>query len=189
MFQIIRKKILCAKIRQVAAIRGVFIGFTNESLFFIPSIQRGVKMSKIDYQGGKAYGQLKDEQMRALEEINEQFRSGGKYDDVEDLDEKLAKYQKQFMEFDENNSGDIDMMELKRMMEKLGQPKTHLELKKMIAEVDTNNSGTIHYDEFLNMMLGKRSTILKLILMFEEKSKEKEIPKGIPPKRTLDQLP
>ena len=36
----------------------------------------------------------------------------------------------------------IDMMELKRMMEKLGQPKTHLELKKMIAEVDTNNSGT-----------------------------------------------
>lgn len=35
-----------------------------------------------------------------------------------------------------------DMMELKRMMEKLGQPKTHLELKKMIAEVDTNNSGT-----------------------------------------------
>ena len=38
-----------------------------------------------------------------------------------------------------------DMMELKRMMEKLGQPKTHLELKKMIAEVDTNNSGTSIY--------------------------------------------
>lgn len=36
-------------------------------------------------------------------------------------------------------------MELKRMMEKLGQAKTHLELKKMIAEVDTNNSGTEHY--------------------------------------------
>ena len=38
-----------------------------------------------------------------------------------------------------------DMMELKRMMEKLGQPKTHLELKKMIAEVDTNNSGKLIY--------------------------------------------
>ncbi len=35
-------------------------------------------------------------------------------------------------------------MELKRMMEKLGQAKTHLELKKMIAEVDTNDSGTEH---------------------------------------------
>ena len=34
-----------------------------------------------------------------------------------------------------------DIMELKRMMEKLGQAKTHLELKKMIAEVDKTNSG------------------------------------------------
>ena len=61
------------------------------------------------------------------------------------------------MEFDENHSGDIgnkvrmvivsvtshpDIMELKRMMEKLGQAKTHLELKKMITEVDTVGSGT-----------------------------------------------
>jgi len=33
-------------------------------------------------------------------------------------------------------------MELKRMMEKLGQTKTHLELKRMIAEVDLDGSGT-----------------------------------------------
>lgn len=67
----------------------------------------------------------------------------------------------QFMEFDEDHSGDIgnvmssyrkcthspplflgtDIMELKRMMEKLGQAKTHLELKKMIQEVDTTKKG------------------------------------------------
>eukprot|EP00731_Ephydatia_muelleri_P034798 Em0077g11a len=93
------------------------------------------------------------------------------------------------MEFDENNSGDIDIMELKRMMERLGQAKTHLELKKMIAEVDTTNSGTIHYHEFLDMMLGKKSSVLKLILMFEEKKKEKDRPKGPPPKKTLTDLP
>ena len=29
------------------------------------------------------------------------------------------------------------------MMEKLGQAKTHLDLKKMIAEVDTTNSGSL----------------------------------------------
>jgi allograft inflammatory factor 1 len=80
-------------------------------------------------------------------------------------------------------------MELKRMMEKLGQAKTHLELKKMIAEVDTNNSGTIHYNEFLDMMLGKKSTVLKLILLFEEMKKAKEVPKGLPPKRALTDLP
>ena len=72
------------------------------------------------------------------------------------------------------------------MMEKLGQAKTHLELKKMIAEVDTTNkgkigllinntcstiyilcvyilyTGTINYPDFLTMMLGKKSSVLKL---------------------------
>jgi allograft inflammatory factor 1 len=32
----------------------------------------------------------------------------------------------------------------------------------MIAEVDTNNSGTINYDEFIQMMLGKKSSILRM---------------------------
>ena len=40
-----------------------------------------------------------------------------------------------------------DIMELKRMMEKLGQAKTHLELKKMIAEVDKTNSGRRREEE------------------------------------------
>jgi len=37
------------------------------------------------------------------------------------------------------------------MMEKLGQPKTHTELKEMIAEIDTDNSGTINFHEFLHV--------------------------------------
>lgn len=55
-------------------------------------------------------------------------------------------------------------MELKQMMEKLGQAKTHLELKKMIAEIDTDGSNTINYTEFLNMMLGKKNSILKMLV-------------------------
>ena len=143
----------------------------------------------MNHQGGKQWGQLKASQKKQLDEMNEGYYSGGKYEDIEDLGDKLVAYRDQFMEFDEDNSGDIDMMELKRMMEKLGQAKTHLELKKMIAEVDTNNSGTIHYHEFIEMMLGKRSTILKIILMFEAMNKEKEGPKGLPPKRDLSSLP
>lgn len=148
--------------------------------------------TKKNHQGGKAYGALKSGQEDKLDEINKSFINTGDYDDEEewpDLEGTLNAYKKQFMEFDEDNSGDIDIMELKRMMEKLGQAKTHLELKKMIAEVDTTNSGTITYEEFLHMMLGKKSSILKKILMFEALMKEKEIPKGIPPKRDLSSLP
>ncbi|XP_065174442.1 allograft inflammatory factor 1-like [Sycon ciliatum] len=143
----------------------------------------------MNHQGGKQWGKLKESQKKELDDINQSYHSGGKFDDVEDLADKLISYRDQFMEFDEDNSGDIDLMELKRMMEKLGQAKTHLELKKMIAEVDTNNSGTIHYPEFLDMMLGKRSTILKIILMFEAMNKEKEQPKGVAPKKSFADLP
>ena len=54
------------------------------------------------------------------------------------------------------------MMGLKRMMEKLGVPKTHLELKKMIVEVTGGSSNAINYRDFVKMMLGKRSAVLKL---------------------------
>ncbi|XP_022085223.1 allograft inflammatory factor 1-like [Acanthaster planci] len=139
----------------------------------------------------KAYSDRKRSQEDAFAAYNKEIITSGKYseDEYPDLEERLVSYKGMFMEFDENSSGDIDIMELKRMMEKLGQAKTHLELKKMITEVDTTNSGTIHYNEFIEMMLGKRNSILKLILMFEEKKQEKERPTGNPPKRDLEHLP
>ncbi|XP_012292065.1 allograft inflammatory factor 1 isoform X1 [Aotus nancymaae] len=55
-----------------------------------------------------------------------------------------------------------DIMSLKRMLEKLGAPKTHLELKKLIGEVSSGSGETFSYADFLRMMLGKRSAILKM---------------------------
>lgn len=144
-----------------------------------------------NYQGGKAFGKLRQQQENTLDEVNKSFFEDhvDEEEDYPDLEQRLQAYKKQFMEYDEDNSGDIDLMELKMMMEKLGQAKTHLELKKMITEVDTRDSGTIDYNDFLSMMLGKKSTILKLILMFEEKKKGKQRPTGLPPKRDLSSLP
>lgn len=48
------------------------------------------------------------------------------------------------------------------MMEKLGQVKIYLELKKMIVEIDIINFGIIYYLEFFNMMFGKKSFIFKM---------------------------
>nr|AHZ89388.1 allograft inflammatory factor-1 [Hirudo medicinalis] len=143
-----------------------------------------------DKQGGKNFGKIKQQQNDTLDEINQQYLEHESYKDVEDLAEKLASYKKQFVEFDLDNSGDIDFMELKQMLEKIGQPKTHLECKKMIKEVNKSDTGTICYTEFLDMMLGAKNSVLRLILLFEEKSKkEKESKvKGPPPKKTLDEL-
>lgn len=142
-----------------------------------------------DHQGGKRFGQIKKSQESALDEINREILDDDLFEEVEDIGQKLEGYKRQFIEFDLDCSGDIDLMELKQMLEKLGQAKTHLELKKMIAEVDTTNSGTITYREFLDMMLGTKKSVLRLILLFEEKMKEGEKPKGPPRRRTLEELP
>ncbi|KJE94609.1 allograft inflammatory factor [Capsaspora owczarzaki ATCC 30864] len=139
------------------------------------------------HQGGKAFGQLKAKQATDLDGINAEFLSSGTYEDL--TEERLVEYRTKFMEYDLDHSGDIDLMELKQMMEKLGQAKTHLELKKMIAEVDLEGQGTISYRSFLTMMLGKKSSILQKILMFEEMNKEKPKPVGIARKKSLDELP
>jgi len=142
----------------------------------------------MNHQGGKKFGEVKKQQQAALDAINEEYLTDDSYKDVEDLPTKLKSYKDQFMEFDMDNSGDIDFEELKLMLEKIGQPKTHLECKKMIKEIDKTNSGTINYREFLDMMLGSKSSVLRLILIFEEKAKQDKAvkAKGPPPKRTID---
>ncbi|XP_043306767.1 allograft inflammatory factor 1 isoform X3 [Cervus elaphus] len=140
-----------------------------------------------DLQGGKAFGLLKAQQEERLNEINQQFLDDPKYSSDEDLPSKLEAFKKKYMEFDLNEDGDI--MSLKRMMEKLGVPKTHLELKKLIMEVSSGSGETFSYSDFLKMMLGKRSAILKMILMYEEKAKEQEKPTGLPAKKAISELP
>ncbi|XP_036863797.2 allograft inflammatory factor 1-like isoform X1 [Manis javanica] len=170
------------------------------------------------FQGGKAYGLLKARQERRLAEINREFLCDQKYSDEENLPEKLAAFKEKYMEFDLNNEGEIercpaffetpwtswhlgawhqscpphhlDLMSLKRMMEKLGVPKTHLEMKKMISEVTGGVSDTISYRDFVNVMLGKRSAVLKLVMMFEGKANESSPkPAGPPPERDIASLP
>ncbi|XP_067264064.1 allograft inflammatory factor 1-like isoform X2 [Chanodichthys erythropterus] len=113
-----------------------------------------------------------------------------KYRDEEDLQEKLDSFKNKYAEFDLNDQGEIDMMGMKRMMEKLGVPKTHLEMKKMISEVTGGCSDTINYRDFVKMMLGKRSAVLKLVMMFEDKANGTSgKPDGPPPKRDITSLP
>ncbi|XP_072604444.1 allograft inflammatory factor 1-like isoform X2 [Vulpes vulpes] len=120
----------------------------------------------------------------------QEFLCDQKYSDEENLPEKLAAFKEKYMEFDLNNEGEIDLMSLKRMMEKLGVPKTHLEMKKMISEVTGGVSDTISYRDFVNMMLGKRSAVLKLVMMFEGKANESSPkPVGPPPERDIASLP
>ncbi|XP_062322690.1 allograft inflammatory factor 1-like [Osmerus eperlanus] len=143
-----------------------------------------------EFQGGKAFGFIKSQQEEKLNSTNEAFLSDPKYAEEEELASKLELFKNKYMEFDLNDQGDIDMMGLKRMLEKLGVAKTHLELKKMMSEVCGSAKDTICYTDFLNMMLGKRNAILRLILMYEGMAKPQEVQEpGPPPRKTFSDLP
>lgn len=140
-------------------------------------------------QGGKQWGQAKQKQVEEINDEIEAIITQNVYPEVEELEEKLAAYKDQFITYDLDGSGDLDDNDVRVMMEKLGQPKNQIEIRKMIKEIDLNGSGTINYKEFVHMMLGGKSSIMRMILMFEEKMKAKEIPTGLPPKKSFSDLP
>lgn len=137
----------------------------------------------------KNYKIIANPEEEALDKINKEILDDPDYKEVDDLTDHLEAFKKKFLEFDKDANGNIDMFGLSRMMEKLGQAKTHLEMKKMIREIDTTNTGSICYRDFITMMIGPKTSVLKLILLFEEKMKEKEKPTGVAPKRDLASLP
>ncbi|GAU97562.1 hypothetical protein RvY_08836 [Ramazzottius varieornatus] len=78
------------------------------------------------------------------------LRSFNPYTEFREFTRKQIKeYEKIFKLHDVNKDNFIDLDELKRMMEKLGAPQTHLALKSMISEVDEDEDGKLNFREFL----------------------------------------
>lgn len=94
------------------------------------------------------------------QEINEALDSGAevkfKYKVVNIFTEfhefsrkEIRQYEATFKRFNTNKDGFLSLDELKRMMEVLGAPQTHIGLKQMIKEVDEDNDGRLSFHEFM----------------------------------------
>ncbi|XP_076273458.1 EF-hand domain-containing protein D2 homolog [Rhynchophorus ferrugineus] len=62
---------------------------------------------------------------------------------------EIKQYEATFKKFNISKDGFLSFDELKRMMEVLGAPQTHLGLKAMIKEVDEDNDGRLSFHEFM----------------------------------------
>ncbi|XP_003388833.2 PREDICTED: EF-hand domain-containing protein D2-like [Amphimedon queenslandica] len=76
--------------------------------------------------------------------------------------QEIKEYRKIFVKYDVDKSGFIDFMELKLMMEKLGEPQTHLGLKAMIKEVDEDHDNQISFREFMLIFKKARDGTLEV---------------------------
>merc|ERR1712097_125530 len=101
-------------------------------------------------------------------------RRGGKKKAGQLSDEQMDEIREAFNLFDGDQSGAIDVRELKAAMRALG-----FELKKMVSDVDNDGNGTIEFAEFLEMMTGKmgekdtREDIEKVFKLFDDDNTNK----------------
>jgi len=64
---------------------------------------------------------------------------------------QMREFEKKFLAFDVNNDGLIDFFELKQAQEKMGQPKTHTELKEIMAQMATDPEKGITFHDFVKV--------------------------------------
>merc|ERR1712132_10327 len=89
-------------------------------------------------------------------------------------EEQIEEIREAFNLFDADNSGAIDVRELKAAMRALGFEVKKEELKKMISDIDNDGNGSIEFGEFLEMMTGKmgekdtREDIEKVFKLFDD---------------------
>merc|ERR1712086_1239624 len=94
-------------------------------------------------------------------------------------EEQIEEIREAFNLFDADNSGAIDVRELKAAMRALGFEVKKEELKKMISDIDSDGNGSIEFQEFLEMMTGKmgekdpREDIEKVFKLFDDDNTNK----------------
>merc|ERR1711990_1273925 len=106
-------------------------------------------------------------------------RRGGKKKAGQLSDEQLDEIREAFNLFDGDQSGAIDVRELKAAMRALGFEVKNEELKKMVSDIDNDGNGTIEFGGFLQMMTGKmgekdtREDIEKVFKLFDDDNTNK----------------
>lgn len=110
------------------------------------------------------------------------------FDEFLTLMEKFVPYEKErfhdvFKKYDEDNSGEIDIDEIKCVLVNLGFIPLHAMLVEGLSIVDTDNNGTLDFQEFVTFLAVYRraegfatSEVKELRQIFDHFSKESEDP-------------
>ncbi|XP_066137739.1 EF-hand domain-containing protein D2 homolog [Euwallacea fornicatus] len=84
------------------------------------------------------------------QEVTFKYKVVNVYTEFHEFSRKEIKnYNTTFKKFNTNKDDYLTLDELKRMMEALGAPQTHIGLKQMIKEVDEDSDGRLSFHEFM----------------------------------------
>jgi Ca2+-binding EF-hand superfamily protein len=89
---------------------------------------------------------------------------------------EVEEIQSCFDKFDEDQSGDMDVIELTDLLHYMGHTTKMDEVQLLVAKVDYNCSGTLHFREFLRLMRLHREDEVNLIRdVYEEHEDDEEM--------------
>jgi len=92
------------------------------------------------------------------ENVKPKFVKTSVYSEFTDFSRKEIKdFQTKFERYNVSGTGSISISELKVMMEKLGAPQTHLNLKAMMKEADFDGDEAISFRDFLQVLRSARA--------------------------------
>ncbi|XP_018313060.1 EF-hand domain-containing protein D2 homolog isoform X1 [Mycetomoellerius zeteki] len=136
------------------ALRKTWLSTLITSSFFV-HVNLGSKGSRIMPADAELSSLLSrrqriNDELEEGKEVKKQYKFVNVYTEFHELSRReIKQYEETFNRFDDGRDGFLDLSELKRMMEVLGAPQTHLGLKAMIQEVDEDGDGRISFREFL----------------------------------------
>jgi len=91
-------------------------------------------------------------------------------------EKEMEEIQNCFDKFDEDGSGDMDVIELTDLLHYMGHMSKMDEVQMLVSKVDYNNSGTLHFREFLRLMRLHREDEVNVIRdVYEEHEDENEM--------------
>lgn len=70
-------------------------------------------------------------------------------------EEQEEEIREAFRVFDRDSNEYVNAAELKHIMTTIGEKLTEAEVNEMIQEINVTNDGLIHYEEFVQLMMGK----------------------------------
>eukprot|EP01035_Chromulina_nebulosa_P034613 gene34613-46461_t len=80
-------------------------------------------------------------------------------------EKEISVLRENFQKFDTNGDGDIDIVELAKILDIVGEEYDHNSLNKMISTADKDGDGKMSFEEFVGLVIHSRATKTKSALV------------------------
>ena len=100
---------------------------------------------------------MTDNSVGILSPTSDKYRSAEKGSSHNLTDKEISDLRENFQKFDTNGDGDIDVVELAKILDIVGEAYDHNSLNNMISTADKDGDGKMSFEEFIELVKHSRA--------------------------------